>query len=213
MNTIDLSESQDFIVIAPFEGIERLLPPESVNNFVRHSQSWKKYVKSRFGRFLISRRFDLSATGTCFLAYYSAEPITGQNLWSLKGVNEDEAKILALWFNSTLNLLQIYLHRMETRGAWMEINDGMINDFLLLDPYSINDDEKRHLLELFEKVKNVEFPSINDQFKKRFESRREIDRTILEILGFGSSQIETICDFLYPALASEIEKLKTLMEG
>ena len=213
LNTIDLSNSQDYVVIEPFEGIERFLPSKSVDNFRSHSQSWKKYVLSRFGEFLISRRFDLSASGTHFLAYYSAEPTTGQNLWSLKGVDEEEAMILSLWFNSTLNLLQIYLQRMETRGAWMEINDGMINDFLLFDIDSLKKNEKKRLLDLFEQVKNIEFPSILVQLKTKFAPRKEIDTVLLELLGYSSKEADQLLDYLYPALAEEIEKLKTMMEG
>jgi type I restriction-modification system DNA methylase subunit len=213
LKTIDLSNSQDYVVIEPFEGIERFLPSKSVDNFRSHSQSWKKYVRSRFGEFLISRRFDLSATGTHFLAFYSAEPTTGQNLWSLKGVNEEEAKILSLWFNSTLNLLQIYLQRMETRGAWMEINDGMINDFLLFDICSLKKNEKKHLLDLFEQLKNMEFPSIIEQLKTKFAPRKELDTKFLQLMGYSSSEVDQLLNYLYPALAEEIQKLKTLMEG
>lgn len=213
MNTIDVSNSQDFIVIEPFEGIERLLPTKSANNFKKHSESWKKYVRSRFGRFLISRRFDLSATGTCLLAYYSTEPTTGQNLWSLKEVSEEEAKILALWFNSTPNLLQVYLQRMETRGAWMEINDSMINDFLLFDIDSLDINEKKHLLDLFDKTRNTELPSILDQLKTKFAPRKELDTMFLQFMGYSGKEADQLLDFMYPALANEIEKLKTMMEG
>jgi methylase of polypeptide subunit release factors len=213
MRTIDVSESMDYIVIEPFEGIERFLPSKSVNNFLSHSQSWKKYVRSRFGMFLISRRFDISAAGTCLLAYYSSEATTGQNLWSLKGIGEDEAKILTLWFNSTLNLLQVYLQRMETRGAWMEINDGMINDFLLLDVGSLNKKEKKYLLDMFDRMKNLELPSIHEQLKTKFASRKELDTMLLQLLGYSSEEADQLLGYLYPALANEIEKLKTLMEG
>lgn len=213
MNTVDVSNSQDFIVIEPFEGIERLLPTKSANNFKKHSESWKKYVRSRFGRFLISRRFDLSATGTCLVAYYSTEPTTGQNLWSLKEVDGDEAKILALWFNSTPNLLQVYLQRMETRGAWMEINDSMINDFLLFDIDSLDRNEKKHLLDSFEKMRDTEFPSILQQLKTKFAPRKELDTMLLQSMGYSGKEADQLLDFVYPALANEIEKLKTMMEG
>jgi hypothetical protein len=213
MNTIDLSDSQDFVVIEPFQEMEKVLPSKSVQNFQKHWEGWQRYVKSRFGNFLISRRFNLSANGTHFLAYYSKEPTTGQNLWSLKGVNDEEAKILSVWFNSTLNLLQVYLKRVETEGAWMEINDGMINDFMLLDIGSLNKNEKKHLLGLFEKIGKTESPSILDQLKTKFAPRKEIDTMLLQFLGYSDKEALQLVDYLYPALANEIEKLKVLMEG
>ena len=38
-------------------------------------------------------------------------------------------------------------------------------------------------------------------------------KAILKVLGFGEDEIDRILDYLYPALANEIEKLKTLMAG
>jgi len=41
----------------------------------------------------------------------------------------------------------------------------------------------------------------------------KIDKAILKILGFSDNEINDILDFLYPALANEIEQLKALMKG
>lgn len=213
MNTIDLSHIQDYIVTRPFEGLERLMPPKSVQSFKENSKSWNNYVRSRFGKFLISRRFNLSAIRTHLLAYYSSEPTTGQNLWSLKGIDDEEAKILSLWFNCTPNLLQVYLQRMETGGTWMEVNDSMINEFLLFNIDSLDRSDKRHLLDLFERIKNKEFPSILDQLKGKFPPRKEIDTMLLQLMGYSIKEADQFLDYLYPALAEEVEKLKTLLEG
>jgi hypothetical protein len=102
---------------------------------------------------------------------------------------------------------------METRGAWMEINDGMINDFLLFDIDSLKKNEKKHLLDLFEQMKNIEFPSIIEQLKTKFAPRKELDTMFLQLMGYSSSEVDQLLNYLYPALAQEIEKLKTLMEG
>jgi hypothetical protein len=213
MNAIDLSDSQDFVITESFQGMEKLLPSKSVQNFKRHCGSWQKYVESRFGKFLVSRRFNLSAIGTHYLAYYSDEPTTGQNMWSLKGVNDEEARILSLWFNSTLNLLQVYLQRVETEGAWMEINDGMLNDFMLIDIDSLNRNEKKHLLDLFKDIGKAESPSMLEQLKTRFAARREMDTMFLQVMGYSEREARQILEYLYPALAEEIERLKNLMEG
>ena len=95
----------------------------------------------------------------------------------------------------------------------MEINKGMICDFSLFDPSSLSEKEKNQLQELFGEVENIEFPSITDQLRNRFEGRVKIDKAFLEIFGFNDGEIEEILDRLYPALANEIERLKTLMAG
>lgn len=40
-----------------------------------------------------------------------------------------------------------------------------------------------------------------------------LDKAILKILGFNEKDAEQLIDKLYPALANEIEQLKTLMAG
>jgi len=40
-----------------------------------------------------------------------------------------------------------------------------------------------------------------------------MDRAILRILGFSEDEINQLLDYLYPALAKEIQQPKTLMQG
>jgi hypothetical protein len=44
-------------------------------------------------------------------------------------------------------------------------------------------------------------------------TRVEADRVVLGMLGFGEAEVDQILDYLYPALADEIEQLKKLMQG
>ena len=70
-----------------------------------------------------------------------------------------------------------------------------------------------NLLKIFDKYKEIEFPSVIDQLQNKFGPRVEIDKAVLLVLGFGEDEINRILDYLYPALAKEIEQLKTLMQG
>jgi len=36
---------------------------------------------------------------------------------------------------------------------------------------------------------------------------------VLRVLGFGVGEVNRLLDYLYPALANEIQQLKTLMQG
>jgi len=162
---------------------------------------------------VISRRFDISSPGTRFLAYYSEIPMLGVDMWSVQGMSKDDAKILSLWFNSTLNLLAMLIHRTETRGAWMKLHEYAMNKMQLLDPKKLKKHERNRLLQYFETVKNVSFPSILEQMKTKFSPRKELDIMILQMMGYSDDEITQLLDSLYPTLANEIEKLKTLMAG
>jgi hypothetical protein len=43
--------------------------------------------------------------------------------------------------------------------------------------------------------------------------RVETDKIVLRVLGHSEEEVNQILNWSYPVLASEIEKLKTLIEG
>jgi len=44
-------------------------------------------------------------------------------------------------------------------------------------------------------------------------SRVEVDGVVLRVFGFDEDEVGRILDYLYPALANDIERLKALMKG
>jgi hypothetical protein len=212
VKTLDLSETLDLIVVKTFEGCELLL--ESKTNLDNSLRLWSQYVKSRETNFVFIRRFDLSAPGTILFAHYSPHRFAASKMmYCFKDISENDAKILTLWFNSTLNVLQVFLDRIETRGAFIGFSKYALLNTYTLNPPRLSKEQKGAILGLYDKIKSVEFPSLLKQFKDRFPARVEIDKLILRVLGFGDDEINRILDYLYPALAKEIEQLKTLMQG
>ncbi len=211
---LDISNDLDYIVVDRFTDAEHIFSTRTqAARALEEISRWKEIVNLKKANLIISRRFDLSAKGTKLLAFYSSAPIFGVDMWSVKGFCDDDAKIFALWFNSTLNLLQMLIHRTETRGAWMKLHEYQIRDSMMLNFKALTSEERKNLLDLFDKLKKQEFPSVLEQLKTKFPPRVEIDKTIFRVLGFGDDEIRQLLDYLYPALTNEIEQLKTLMEG
>jgi len=211
---LDISSDLDYILVDKFSDAEKLFPSENqAKRALSDISRWKRIVSLKKANLVVSRRFDLSAKGTKFLAFFSAIPIFGVDMWSIKGFNDDDAKIFSLWFNSTLNLLQLLIHRTETRGAWIKLHEYQIRNSMMLNPKALTQQEKYALLKLFEKFKTQKFPCVLEQLRCRFWARVEIDRAILKVLGFNEQETNQLLDYLYPALTKEIEQLKTLMEG
>jgi type I restriction-modification system DNA methylase subunit len=204
---IEVTDILDLIITKQFSGIETVMKhPANI-------KKWSKYVEPRLANLVVSRRFDISATGTRFLAYYSEEPIVGVDMWSIKGLSDDDAKILSLWFNSTLNLIALIIQRTETRGAWMKLHEYAMKEMQLLDPKKLKKQEREQLLQFFDSVKATQFPSILEQLRTQYAPRKELDIILLRLMGYSDKEALQLLDYLYPALANEIEKLKTLMEG
>jgi len=95
----------------------------------------------------------------------------------------------------------------------MKLHEYAMNKMQLLDPKKLKKHERNRLLQYFETVKNVSFPSILEQMKTKFSPRKELDIMILQMMGYSDDEITQLLDSLYPTLANEIEKLKTLMAG
>jgi len=152
----------------------------------------------------------LSAPGTSALAFYSSIEIAPTKLlWSLK-LPDEHAKILALYLNSTINLLQILLLRAETRGAFAELSEYILGDFLVLDPSKLTSRERKHLVGIFDGIRDKDLPDLLYQLKHRYPARKEIDKAFLQLLGY-KGDMDGLLNRLYESLAHEIETLKELM--
>ena len=68
--------------------------------------------------------------------------------------------------------------------------------------------EKQTLLNLFEKLKDIEFPSILEQLENRFWARVELDKTILKILGFTNKEINEWLPKVYDAIVEELKSMR-----
>jgi hypothetical protein len=125
-------------------------------------------------------------------------------------MDEQNSKILALWFNSTMNISQIISKRAETEGAFMGLSKYILQNFLVLDPTKLNKEQKERLVRMFDRVAKTKLPSIHEQLKTKNKIRRAIDLTILDVLNIKVDKEGTL-DLAYKNLAEKIEKLANLM--
>jgi hypothetical protein len=210
INKIDISSHTDYVIIDEFPDIKVFLEvsPRKFRYGRGFWSKWRDYVKDRAAHLTLVRRVDLSAPGTCLLAFYSQQQLVPPGLaWSLK-IERENAKFLALWFNSTFHLLQLLIYRKETRGAFLQLDKYVLETLLVPDLRGLTEEKKNRLLQVFEEVRNVEFPSLLEQLDNAHVMRRKIDAVWLEVLG--EDKPETL-PTLYKALSREIHLLKRMM--
>jgi hypothetical protein len=215
VDTIDVSDTSDYLILSWFEGIEDMAKAALTDKELRvfrktGIESWQNKFKDRASHVLFSRRLDISAPGTSLTAFYSNTPVVGVDLWCIHEVEEEQAKILALWLNSTLGLLQTLILRTETRGPGMKVHDYMLSEMLVPKTNKFSDGELKQLLKTFQAVKDIRFPSILDQLRNNNPSRRLIDSAWLEALGYKGDS-DKLLDRLYSSLVKEIELLKGIL--
>ncbi len=209
---MNIAKELDFVIVDTFEDYSQFFDskPKTLQNLGK----WKRYVDDRQCNLALSWRFDISASGTCILAFYSKEKFTPTEMMrAVTGLTQDDAKLLALWFNSSFSLLWILKERVETRGAFLQIPGFVLDVMPVIDTRKLSKIQKEKLLKLFDEISQVTFPSIMEQLKNKFPTRVNIDSTFLELFGYAKQDIDVTLNCLYQVIVTEIAKLKTLMEG
>lgn len=215
VDRVDITDTLDYVIVERFENereyfrlLKMSLPevrePSNWNN-------WRNYVRDRLSNLALVRRIDLSAPGTRALAFYSDIPFAPPGVaWSIKaGIKQ--SKILSLWFNSTLFILQLIVNRKETRGAFLQLDEYALKELAVPDLRNLSESDISMLLNTFEKIRQVKLPSILEQLQIDFWVRRTIDTTWLKIFGYSDNEINQLLSYIYPAVVRETSLLKQLM--
>lgn len=80
---------------------------------------------------------------------------------------------------------------------------------MIPDYSKLSGDEKLCLVNLFEAVKESNFPSILNQLENKDQNLRKIDREFIKLLGIEID--DNLLDDIYRLTANEIEILRRLM--
>lgn len=207
---LDASVEPDYLVLAPFEGLEkmvRLTVGRSLQIGEEVFERWRRVVEKRRGRVLVSSKVDISSPGLSLLAFYSDEPMVGVHMWMLRGGGVEAARVTALWLNSSFNLLQTLAERREVSGVWMKVDAYVLRESRVPNLSLLRPEDKLRLLEVFEKWRRVELPSIVKQLEEGHPFRRETDEAFAAALG-----LRVDFDDLYARLLKEVEGLMKVRE-
>ena len=104
-----------------------------------------------------------------------------------------------------ITLKNIITLREQTTEGFTDIMETELN---LFDAFNINNltvEDKKKLDESFDYLKNVKFPSILEQLENRFKGRIELDKTILQVIGFDKKEINNWLPKIYDALIKELK--------
>jgi hypothetical protein len=205
----------DYLVVSSFSGLKDFMEDDKRKQFLNNTKLWHRLVGKRLSRVMLVRKFDMAAPGTTHLAYYSDDLAVPAEMWGITSASlpKDDAKILTLWYNSTPNLIQMFIGRTETRGTWMKLDVSMIKDSLILNPDDLSKSEKRGLVSVFNKLSKQEFPSIMNQLEVPFAGRLEMDESILKALGYSKDNARKYSSRTYTLLLDELSRLQTLMSA
>ncbi|MEM1587364.1 MAG: N-6 DNA methylase [Candidatus Bathyarchaeia archaeon] len=150
---------------------------------------WKKC-----GNLLIVERAWLSTYTV--LATYLSEDVLSNVWWPIK-LDEDYARILAIWINSTFGFLLLSSIAEVTRGPWVKFKKDHLWDMPVLDINNMPEGAKKEILNLFDKTKQMRFKPLPQEFAQP-STRKIIDEEICRILD-----LDIKLGSLYEMLARE----------
>ncbi|RLG16713.1 hypothetical protein DRN69_00065 [Candidatus Pacearchaeota archaeon] len=148
----------------------------------------------------IQRKINLVSRNTHLIVVSSDRKFYTTDAFHCFKWNCKEAKIQTLLLNSVVGLSQIVLLAKETTGAFSEIGQLDLQRVSVFNISKLNDNDIGTLLKLYNKLKDVEFPSIKEQLERRFWARVELDRTVLKVLGLSDAQIDKLLPKLYDGI-------------
>ena len=131
--------------------------------------------------------------------------------WIISGIQDEDAKILALWMNSTIHLAQVLVNKIE--DIWINVHEYVLKDYQILDPRRLEAKKRRELIALFDRIASSDFPSLEEQIEERFKYRVDMDEAILTCLGYSEEDVHNYLEVLYDGMVQEFLKLKELMEA
>ena len=215
LKTFYIKDLNDYLIVKYDSKIKDILEKDfgdSENDLISQLSDWLKKAEKRRSRLFHIRRFDLGSPGTIHLGYYSSVPRTPTGLtWVFRDLDKDLMKLITLWNNSTIHLLQVFLNRKETRGGFMAVDSYNFESYIIINFSKLTEKQKIKGLNLFKELKDIKFPSILEQLKQDV-NRIKIDNYFLKNL-FPKKDFENLGSNLRKQLFDEIQNLKLLMES
>lgn len=173
---------------------------------------WQPRVAKTQTHLIMAYKADLGAPGTHLLAaVFDDAAYTAGDAWVFPSLALEQARILALWMNSTFFLVDLLVNRTEQRGSWMRFDKPVLDRLLLLDPTMLSQTQRHQLLDLYAKVHLTSLPSLLSQTAQT--SRRMIDERILRILGIRGESAAALASKSASAAMEAVSDLVTMMRG
>lgn len=212
LKQIDITDLKDFLIISNFEGFNKV--PTLSKYKEKKKFKWENVIKRTIGKdtyITIFRRFNPYSPNTQLLSFYSKNKFIPTDAVKIF-ISEDpeEALILSLFLNSIIAFVQLFSNKQETTGQYSDIKEEDLKTFDIINLKSLTENEKHIILDLFEKIKTVEFPSLLEQIEDRFWARVELDKTFFKILGFSSKEINKWLPKIYNAIVEELKAMKSV---
>jgi hypothetical protein len=117
------------------------------------------------------------------------------NVWWPIATDEETAKIISLWVNSTFGLFSLACLGEVTEGPWVSFKKESLSSLVVPDIGQMSTGSKKSLLQLYAEVKESEFKPLPEEFAAP-DVKRKIDEGICAAFGIKNCNLDTLYHLL-----------------
>jgi tRNA1(Val) A37 N6-methylase TrmN6 len=205
LTEIDVTKQHDYIVTGNFSEFSQVLTLSKWKG----SFNWglvRTRLVDRESFVALQHRIRMNSPNTNIIALYSDIPFYTTHAFNIFKADKEEAKILTLYFNSVLGLLQFSTYSKETTEGYMEFMQSDLINVSVPDVKKLAEQDIENLSNLFDKLRKVKFGSLTSQLEMPTKERIELDSTFLKLFGFSEKEIRHWLSKLYQILLEDINE-------
>lgn len=210
----DISDSSEFAIQDPNE------IPEDVRKIVGWDEKATSYAAKDIrqayddlsGNCILLMKPQIPSPNLFWLCYYSTSPLLSTNDYALRviGADQEYAKVLTLYINTILGLLQIFALRPEIRGAWSRLDKESVWKHLYVPkPELIGNARKRELVSAFANFSSKKSSHLQHRLSDPSSFQASMDEVILRSFGF-EGLVEKL-PRIHSLLGDELQNLLDVM--
>ncbi|MEM3906745.1 MAG: N-6 DNA methylase [Nitrososphaerota archaeon] len=210
----DITNEEEYAIIEPRKipnRIRNLVGLVNTENLAKAAKDIHKAFSELAGNVLLVRKLQIPSPNVYWIAYYSSNKILGTtDRINIKTKDDSISKLLTLYLNSSISLLQILGFHVETRGAWIRIDkDGVWSEVHVPNFNALSNAVKKKALEIFNAIGKAEVKPLFDRIREKSKIQRIIDEISLEMLGLDDWK--TKLDDIYLAIMNELTSMLEIL--
>lgn len=179
---LDISNLKEYVI---YENHETIDFPNDAN-----WQIWQEYLDDRTANLVIVDRLNYIRPGFNFLAFFSeTNRIISRTTAAITGISLNQAKIGALWFNSSFGIIEWLMNRSPQEFGYCQHHIFTLEQLCMIDVEELEKDDYNNLLT---QIGNYKFPSLMDQYLKLMKNDFKIEYSdilekyeLLDIINSG----------------------------
>jgi len=200
-------DSIDFAIVSDFEGFDEIKKLSKWEERENGDFNWAEHnIKLRKANeyVYIASRFRPDSKNTHNFAFFSEKKFKTSDVFkALRCDSSEEGMFQTLLLNSTIGIVTMLLYRSQALGGKTNIHEEALYHFDIFDTKKLSKKQKNDLEELFTKIKDVEFPSLKEQYELNFEFRRILDLGMLNVLGINEKDGSRLLDKIYKIIPEQ----------